>query len=89
MFSLIKSVYISALLSQLATTATSSALSNRGENSSRWKLTKFKSLVTFGDSYTDESRYGYFASHNGSAPPAGWIDPVVSFFTYICMRREV
>ena len=61
------------------------------ENS--WDLTKFTSLVAFGDSYTDESRYGYFAAHNGSAPPAGWVDPEVrlihptlcsnSFYAYI------
>ncbi|RAO69567.1 uncharacterized protein BHQ10_005579 [Talaromyces amestolkiae] len=75
MFSSMKYVYISVLLSQL-TIATSPTLSSRGESSSKWKLKKFKSLVTFGDSYTDESRFGYFASHNGSAPPVGWVDPV-------------
>jgi len=43
-----------------------------------WDLKNFKSLVTFGDSYTDESRIGYFSSHKGSAPPVGWIGPPVS-----------
>ncbi|OCL10458.1 carbohydrate esterase family 16 protein [Glonium stellatum] len=47
---------------------------------SSWNLRKFKSLVAFGDSYTDESRLGYFGSHNGSAPPVGWVDPM-SFST--------
>jgi len=32
---------------------------------------QFKTLVTFGDSYTDENRLGYFINHNGSAPPVG------------------
>lgn len=78
MLPLMKYVYLSALLSQLATAATPSTLSNRDGSSSKWKLKKFKSLVTFGDSYTDESRFGYFYSHNGSAPPVGWVDPIVS-----------
>ncbi|KAF2125174.1 carbohydrate esterase family 16 protein [Dothidotthia symphoricarpi CBS 119687] len=44
--------------------------------SSAWKTGKFKTLVTFGDSYTDENRLGYFNSHNGSAPPVGWEQPL-------------
>ncbi|THV72794.1 GDSL lipase/acylhydrolase family protein [Aureobasidium pullulans] len=43
--------------------------------SSAWNLKKFTSLVAFGDSYTDDSRLGYFGSHNGTAPPVGWISP--------------
>lgn len=43
--------------------------------SSAWNLKKFTSLVSFGDSYTDDSRLGYFGSHNGSAPPVGWVNP--------------
>jgi hypothetical protein len=39
--------------------------------SNAWQAQKFKTLVTFGDSYTDENRLGYFISHNGSAPPVG------------------
>lgn len=46
--------------------------------SSAWDLKKFTSLVAFGDSYTDDSRLGYFASNNGSAPPVGWVNPAVS-----------
>ena len=42
-----------------------------------WRDGKFKTLVTFGDSYTDENRLGYFINHNGSAPPVGWEQPVV------------
>jgi hypothetical protein len=33
--------------------------------------------VTFGDSYTDENRLGYFINNNGSAPPVGWNGGVV------------
>ena len=33
-------------------------------------------MVVFGDSYTDDSRLGYFQQHNGSAPPVGWVDPI-------------
>jgi hypothetical protein len=49
-----------------------------GSKSENWSLKKFTSLVAFGDSYTDDSRLGYFGSHNGSAPPVGWVDPAVS-----------
>lgn len=42
-----------------------------------WGLRKFKTLVTFGDSYTDDSRLTYFANHNGSAPRVGWVQPEV------------
>ena len=52
-------------------------LNSRATNNS-WGLTSFKSLVAFGDSYTDQSRLSYFASHNGSEPPVGRIAPVVS-----------
>ena len=45
--------------------------------SDSWNLKNFTSFVAFGDSYTDESRLGYFASHNGSAPPIGWVEPEV------------
>jgi hypothetical protein len=43
-----------------------------------WRDGKFKTLVTFGDSYTDENRLGYFINNNGSAPPVAWQQPVVS-----------
>jgi hypothetical protein len=42
-----------------------------------WGPRKFTSLVSFGDSYTDQSRLNYFGSHNGSAPPVGWEQPDV------------
>lgn len=48
-----------------------------GPNADHWKLKKFTSLVAFGDSYTDDSRLGYFFANNGSAPPVGWVNPAV------------
>lgn len=35
----------------------------------------FDNLVTFGDSYTDEGRLGYFINNKGAAPPTGTILP--------------
>jgi hypothetical protein len=49
----------------------------RGGNG--WVGKEFESLVAFGDSYTDEQRISYFSGNNGSAPPVGWVEPVVSF----------
>lgn len=43
------------------------------EGSAAWGHLDIKSVVTFGDSYTDESRLAYFIGHNGSAPPPGTI----------------
>lgn len=40
-----------------------------------YKPRGFENLVTFGDSYTDESRLAYFGSHNGEAPPVGMLMP--------------
>lgn len=51
---------------------------NHVAGSSTFGLKKFTSLVAFGDSYTDDSRLGYFISHNGSAPPVGYDNPAVS-----------
>ncbi|KAK5111491.1 hypothetical protein LTR85_011838 [Meristemomyces frigidus] len=42
----------------------------------KWNLANFTSLVVFGDSYTDDSRLGYFITNDGNAPPVGWVDPV-------------
>ena len=50
----------------------------RSNSTNSWDLKNFTSFVVFGDSYTDENRLGYFASHNGSAPPVGWVEPEVS-----------
>ncbi|KAF1960501.1 SGNH hydrolase [Byssothecium circinans] len=52
------------------------AVGQYGNHSNGWELKNFKTLVTFGDSFTDENRLGYFGSHNGSAPPVGWDQPV-------------
>ncbi len=59
----------------LITALSASTPRPRGHEDSVWQASNFKSFVAFGDSYTDESRLGYFASHNGSAPPAGTLLP--------------
>lgn len=43
-----------------------------------WDLKHFASLVAFGDSYTDDSRLGYFINNDGKAPPVGYENPAVS-----------
>lgn len=43
-----------------------------------WNLKKFSAFVVFGDSYSDDSRFGYFVSHNNTAPPVGWDNPPAS-----------
>jgi len=53
----------------VATFAIATGLAGRSSQSC-WDG-KFKTLVTFGDSYTDENRLGYFINNNGSAPPVG------------------
>lgn len=49
-----------------------------GSSASSWDLKNFTSLVAFGDSYTDDSRLNYISAHNGSLPPVGYDNPVVS-----------
>ncbi|KAI9374599.1 hypothetical protein BJX61DRAFT_532241 [Aspergillus egyptiacus] len=44
--------------------------------SHHWGPRPWKSLVTFGNSYTDEGRVEYFLNHNGDSPPVGWDQPV-------------
>ncbi|KAF4552899.1 GDSL-like Lipase/Acylhydrolase-like protein 2 [Elsinoe fawcettii] len=46
-----------------------------GSDKRPWSKDRFQSLVAFGDSYTDDSRLGYFINNNGSAPPVGWVNP--------------
>ncbi|TKA69618.1 hypothetical protein B0A55_06777 [Friedmanniomyces simplex] len=42
---------------------------------SPWALNRFHRLITFGDSYTDESRLQYMIDHNGTAPPPDTVLP--------------
>lgn len=67
----------SATLALAASTAVAQA------PNSKWNLQSFKTLVAFGDSYTDESRLNYFENHNGEAPPVGWIAPEVGGYIWI------
>lgn len=40
-----------------------------------WKASNFNSLLTFGDSYTDENGLNAFIANNFTAPPAGTFLP--------------
>jgi len=61
----------------LVSLASSGPLNKRVNATDPWYLERFSSLITFGDSYTDENRLNYFATHNGSAPPPGTLLPEV------------
>ncbi|KIW12761.1 hypothetical protein PV08_07947 [Exophiala spinifera] len=37
----------------------------------RWNIKNFRSFITFGDSWTGESRYEYFYAHNSTLPEPG------------------
>ncbi|KAK5054661.1 hypothetical protein LTR84_001553 [Exophiala bonariae] len=69
---------IGALALSLLITSTSSTALPRHDHPSKnpvWSVSNFRSLITFGDSYTDESRLGWFINHNGTAPVAGTLLP--------------
>lgn len=66
----------SNILLQLIAAAAVVSLVQAGHSAQAWKGRKFKTLVTFGDSYTDENRLGYFIQNNYTAPPAGWDQPL-------------
>ena len=51
---------------------------HKPSKNSDWDLKHFESLVVFGDSYSDDSRLGYFINNDGEAPPVGYENPVVS-----------
>jgi phospholipase/lecithinase/hemolysin len=50
---------------------TSSAVAVAASNQHRGGNAAFDTLVTFGDSYTDNGRLSYYISHGGSAPSPG------------------
>ncbi|KAL4991882.1 hypothetical protein BDW68DRAFT_184544 [Aspergillus falconensis] len=41
-----------------------------------WGPEKWRTLITFGNSYTDDTRLQYFEGHHGNPPPVGWKEPV-------------
>lgn len=61
------------LLTSLAATSFGRSLPKRQTPS--WNVANFDSLVTFGDSYTDENRLSYIIAHNGTNPPPGTYFP--------------
>lgn len=77
---------ISSTLVQLLAVAAAFAPVQAEHPDQAWEQCKIKTLVTFGDSYTDENRLGYIIQNNGSLPPVGWDQPVVSSFESMLMR---
>lgn len=69
------SVIVAFLISSVAGSALPRHSQSQTKNMQPWSVANFQSLITFGDSYTDESRLGWFINHNGSAPPAGTLLP--------------
>ncbi|PNS16309.1 hypothetical protein CAC42_6416 [Sphaceloma murrayae] len=67
-------MFLEGLLA-LTIAARLTAASTIGTGRPQWGAKRFKSLVSFGDSYTDDSRLGYFINNNGAAPPVGWVNP--------------
>lgn len=63
------SVVMAALIAPIAYAAT------LPRSKPTWSVSNFNSLVTFGDSYTDENNLNYIGSHNGSYPPTGTLLP--------------
>ena len=64
-----------AILAAAATVVSSASVPRGRHYQSVWQASNYRSLLTFGDSYTDENRLNYFGSNNGSAPPAGTFLP--------------
>lgn len=67
----------SLLLSGAFSGASAATLLTGKSAAAQWTVKQFSSLVTFGDSYTDENRLGYFINHGGDAPPTGTLLPEV------------
>ena len=61
-----------AVASMLAALSLSASLPRSKQT---WDVSNFNSLVTFGDSYTDENNLNYISMHNGTYPPTGTFLP--------------
>lgn len=65
---------VSLCLSSI-TTSTSTPSRDLQPRDQSWSVSRFKSLISFGDSYTDENRFLYFLTNQGRAPPPGTLLP--------------
>jgi hypothetical protein len=65
------------LLRLLASLSLANGYVLSAKNSNAWSANEFKTVVFFGDSYTDEGRGPYFVMTGGKVPP-GWKEPEVS-----------
>ncbi|KAL7266323.1 hypothetical protein RUND412_011132 [Rhizina undulata] len=73
-------ISIAAIITLAATQISATVYERRdggygGASGSRAKWGRIKTLVAFGDSYTDEGRLNYMIAHKGEAPPLNWIPP--------------
>lgn len=66
-------MFLYAILTSLLAPLVLAASLPRGKQT--WSASNFNSLITFGDSYTDENNLNYIGSHNGSYPPTGTLLP--------------
>ncbi|KAM3419849.1 hypothetical protein BST61_g3178 [Cercospora zeina] len=66
---------VGAFIGSTLTSHPGSSWKQEYNDRSTWDLEKFTSLVTFGDSYTDDSRLLYIGQNNGSRPPVGFPNP--------------
>ncbi|EXJ59154.1 hypothetical protein A1O7_06585 [Cladophialophora yegresii CBS 114405] len=69
------SAAVLSLAASLFAVSTNGSILPVPRQSKPWSAKQFSSLITFGDSYTDESRLGWFINHNGSAPAPGTLLP--------------
>ncbi|KAF2665683.1 hypothetical protein BT63DRAFT_428632 [Microthyrium microscopicum] len=68
-------VAIIITLSALYGTQRDKTHANSDSSHKAWELKNFKTLVVFGDSYSDEGR-GLYINQHGTWPPVGWQNPV-------------
>lgn len=66
---------LSPLLLLLSFSALTRSATIRPRTDQPWSTARFNSLITFGDSYTDENRLTYFFINGNTEPPPGTLLP--------------
>ena len=74
LFTMFAPLFLSLCLSSMTNSA---SVASRGPQPRHqpWSVSRFNSLITFGDSYTDENRLIYFIANQNTAPPPGTLLP--------------